>query len=300
MAVCTFNRPVGLQKVLTELVLQSEELRPALDTIISVIDNSSDGSAFWVTRDPKFGKNVVYLQCTEQGLSNARNSALDLANLEATAVAFIDDDEIPNKNWLATAFFGIRKFENEILVGPVVPDFEGAEEPKLIPDFFWERKIRSDSSIVKELVGDGNIVYPASLVSEGLRYSSEFNLTGGQDTDFLIRAKAKGFNIRNLNGLSVDENIPLARQTIGYLMDRAQFSSCAWVKVRLANGDSKWTLIPSLIKRLSLSAIFATKFFFGRSLSARVSWVVNTAIVRGTVLGMRQRVINRYEKYQSD
>jgi succinoglycan biosynthesis protein ExoM len=291
---------LGLQRLLDELLSQSTDFSRELKPIIFVVDNSADGSAAWITKHDRYQREVTYNHCLEQGVSNSRNAALDFARSSSSPIAFIDDDELTNKLWLATAIIGVQNFENEILVGPVVPSFEEGVEPRKIPDSFWERKVRENNSIVTELVGGGNILFPARLIKAGLRFSPEFNLTGGEDTDFLIRSKSQGFKVRNLSDLSVFENVPLSRQTINYLCDRAHFSSCAWVKVRLSNGDSKWTILPSLVKRVSLSIAFATKFFFSRSLVARVRWRINSAIVRGTLLGMRQGVVNRYEKYQSD
>lgn len=298
VAICTFNRPEGLRDLLTELVKQSKKLD--LVSLILVVDNSCEGNASWVMSAPEFSHAVQYIHAEQAGLSNARNVALRFARDKGLALAFIDDDEVPDENWLQTAAKASGLSTFEILAGPVVPDFGGEGSQLSIPKEFWERPLGQDGEIVDGYVGDGNIIYPKSLIISGLEYSQEFSLTGGQDTDFLMRAKKLGFKIKNLNDLAVIERVPPVRQTVSYLTDRAFHSSSSWVAVLKANRESQSLVILSIAKRAFLFATFWVIWAFTSSSKSKIKSMIYAASVKGSVHGLRGMKVNRYISYQGE
>jgi succinoglycan biosynthesis protein ExoM len=264
------------------------------------VDNSIDGSAIWATLDPNLACHLSYLHVSTPGLTNARNAALAFARARNASIAFIDDDEIPGKNWLKSANHAAQYARKEIVAGPVIPLFEIHSVPNPLPKSFWERPSREDGSIVKGFVGDGNIVYPADLLATGLNYSHEFNLSGGQDTDYLFRAKKLGFLIRNRNDLLVTELVPLKRQGLDYLLDRAFHSSSAWVAVCRANHKFVGGLYLSILKRIVLSLTFSFLGLATLSEIKKAKSQIYAASVRGSVFGLRGKTVNRYSKYQTE
>lgn len=298
VAICTFNRPEGLRTLLTELLKQSKKLDLAPE--ILVVDNSFEGNASWVMADPEGTHEVQYIHVEQAGLSNARNAALLFARLKGLALAFIDDDEVPQNNWLQTAATASRSSTFDIIAGPVVPDFGPLASQINIPTEFWERPLRQDGELVAGYVGDGNIVYPKKLIESGLVYSQEFSLTGGQDTDFLMRAKKLGFRIRNLNDLAVIERVPPVRQTLRYLTDRAFHSSSSWVAVLKANEGPQIRMILSIAKRAFLVATFWTMWACTSSSKSKIKAMIYAASVRGSIHGLRGMQVNRYISYQGE
>ena len=70
---------------------------------------------------------VCYENEPVQNISLARNRAVLLSRGEY--VAFIDDDEFPQKYWLYNHFQMIKKTGADGVLGPVIPHFEsGAPE----------------------------------------------------------------------------------------------------------------------------------------------------------------------------
>jgi len=59
---------------------------------------------------------VVYCTETEQNISLARNKALEFA--KGDLIAWIDDDEFPNKDWLLILFKTLQKFGSDGVLGP--------------------------------------------------------------------------------------------------------------------------------------------------------------------------------------
>lgn len=298
VAICTRNRPDGLSALLRELLLQSKRLGVKVPFL--VIDNSVDGNARWVTKDSEISKGIQYLNVTGGGLSNARNSALDAARKSNSAIAFIDDDEVPDGLWLETAIQASNSDEQVIYAGPVVPDFGTNQFDLALPIQFWERPTQTNGSLVRGYVGDGNIIYPSSLIKSGIKYSLQFAYSGGQDTDFLMRARAQGYRIKFLTNLSVRERVPAARQTLAYLKYRAIHSSCAWVSVQLANNKSKSQIYLSIVKRSFLSICYHLIGSLRKSSKFNVQARIYAASARGSILGLQGKQINRYAEYQTE
>lgn len=91
VVVCTRDRPAGLRRTLTSLQCQTD-----LDFQILVVDNGS-GSANAIVEELNFSR-CDYVVEPAQGLSRARNRALSTVRTEL--VAWIDDDEVADVNWV--------------------------------------------------------------------------------------------------------------------------------------------------------------------------------------------------------
>jgi glycosyltransferase involved in cell wall biosynthesis len=116
--VCTFNRYDTLADTLDSL---SRQDLPASDYEVLVVDNSTDIDAqtrFW--RLTRLAPNARLILEATPGLSRARN--IGMREAASPVVAYIDDDALPNPNWLRVL---AELFETEpkagIAGGPVEP-----------------------------------------------------------------------------------------------------------------------------------------------------------------------------------
>ncbi len=298
IAICTLNRPKGLKLLLDELRSQVEKI-PESNIKIAVVDNSVDQSANWTISGYKELSCLYYMHCSERGLVNARNMAMDYAKCQNSPLAFIDDDEIPSENWLKAALENNQAYPEDILAGPVIPLFSGQSAPEADIEF-WNRPQFEDNSVLKKPVGDGNIIYPLLLVHGNIRYSLDFNLSGGQDTEFLLRSLGYGFRIRYFLGLKVRETVPIKRQTVDYLLDRAFHSASSWVRVKKSRGSKTFIFLPSILKRGFLTSWHFLLFGITQSKTHRVKALVNMATIRGTIFGLGHTELDRYQKYQAE
>ena len=120
VVICTRNRPALLQKCLAAVRL----LNPPPAEIL-VIDNSEGDDA---TRRVALESKARYSVEPIPGLSRARNRALSECRTEV--IAFIDDDVIPEPDWLAHLVAPFSDPETGASTGRVItPDSREGEEP---------------------------------------------------------------------------------------------------------------------------------------------------------------------------
>jgi len=92
VVICTRRRPAHLRRCLSAVTL----LLPAPTQVIVVDNSHGDADTEKVARE--FGAR--YTLEPKAGLSHARKRGLD--ECETEAVAFLDDDAIPQPDWLGT------------------------------------------------------------------------------------------------------------------------------------------------------------------------------------------------------
>ena len=102
VCICTYKRPELLRQLLIELGRQ--DTAELFGYSIVVADNDRAESARSVVRVFSENSQIAVNYCVEpeQNIALARNKALE--NASGDFVAFIDDDELPARNWLLTLF----------------------------------------------------------------------------------------------------------------------------------------------------------------------------------------------------
>lgn len=118
IAICTFNRLHTLPRTLDSLRL----LRGDFDFEVIVVNGpSTDGTTeFLATRD-----DVRVLQNSEINLSVSRNIAI--ANASGKYISFIDDDAIPEADWLNLVVKTLEQDPELSAVGGFIRDADGIE-----------------------------------------------------------------------------------------------------------------------------------------------------------------------------
>jgi glycosyltransferase involved in cell wall biosynthesis len=101
VAICTHERPDYLRRVLASLAEQHD---PKFRTI--VVDNAPKTRAAAEIVGEARLRDCGYLIEPQKGLSRARNTAL--AHITSDHVAWIDDDEIADENWIGRLKEGFR------------------------------------------------------------------------------------------------------------------------------------------------------------------------------------------------
>src|SRR5690606_34286794 len=115
VVVCTFRRPHVVETLAT---LDAQELTPGTEMRIIVIDNDTAPTA----RATVLGKAeemrfpVAYFHAPGPNISLARNAGLDMA--DADLVAFIDDDCLAERRWLAALVARLETCDVDAVFGP--------------------------------------------------------------------------------------------------------------------------------------------------------------------------------------
>jgi succinoglycan biosynthesis protein ExoM len=243
ICVATYRRPGLLGALLRSLARQK---LGGLRARVVVVDNDPAGSARAVVADfrRKASLPVLYAQEPIQGISYARNRALDLAR--APYIAFLDDDETAHPDWLrllwecleqygADAVFGrVRR-----LVPPHAPDWAAGHYLIHPPRFTTGQRVT---------VGPTNnvLVRAACLGDPPLRFDPAFALTGGSDSDFFYRLHLSGKKLIRCAEAVVEDHWLPERLTVGWICRRGWRAGQSYTRVfvsrRSLAGKAVWTL----------------------------------------------------------
>lgn len=204
ICICTFNRPELLAGVLGVLRnLQTGTLKPEQISII-VVDNNPNGLVAAVCDHLQGQLPVRLVQIAEKrrGISFARNRAVDAA-LRAgfDFLAFIDDDDRPETDWLFNLIQKQRETRADIVCGaiPAVVDPRWSDWLRNSPLFAPSSAKSGTKFGIPQGIGSGNVLIDCRLLERlktvGPVFSPKFALIGGSDTEFFIRAKRSGATI---------------------------------------------------------------------------------------------------------
>lgn len=234
IAVLTFRRNDDIAELIPHLIEQAESIDLAAQVI--VVDNDPDaGARDIVTRYSDSG--VVYAHEPQPGIAHGRNRALNAAS-DFDLLVFIDDDEIPEPDWLQLMLAAYRTYRCTGVVGNVVRTFD------VEPDS-W---IRAGRYFDKDVIATGTAQPAAStanllldlrfLRDHGITFDPVFGLSGGSDT-LLTRqiVKAGGKLIWCAEALVV-ERIPASRTTRKWVVTRHFRVGNASSQTALAMADS--------------------------------------------------------------
>jgi succinoglycan biosynthesis protein ExoM len=192
VCVCTFQRPALLAKLLDALAEQSPS--DAFTFEVVVVENDERRPSEPVVNEHAARSPVpIRYDCEpERNISLARNRAI--RNAGGNLIAFIDDDESPGPDWLFRLHCTLRSTGADGVLGPVVPDLPPAA-PRWLRDgrVFDRPRHSSGTAIGPRDARTGNVLLRRSLFLEGDPwFDPGFGRTGGEDTDFFMRQRAKG------------------------------------------------------------------------------------------------------------
>ncbi len=224
IAVCviTFQRIDGLRKLLlslTETTSTADSTRSPSVVDIFVIDNDPKGSAEALCKH--FEKNVIYLHEPQQGIPFARNAALEATINNYDYLCFIDDDEWPSSQWLASLTTTIETSRADAVMGPVVPVYPENCPQWIIKGSFFERTRRKTGERMDRGASNNVMLRADFLRRTGLRFNETLRFTGGSDTYFFQAAIAEKIHIVWCNEAEVFEDIPRHRMTVKWLIQRS-------------------------------------------------------------------------------
>lgn len=219
VCICTYKRPTFLRRLLTEL--GNQETGGRFTYSIVVADNDGLRSAEPLVSEFAATSNIAVKYCVEphQSIALARNKAVQ--NTTGDYIAFIDDDELPDRNWLLSLFAACDKYGVDGVLGPVKPSFGDGVPRWIVKGRFFDRpwyetgfvlacgQTRSGNVLLKECV----------LRGTNSPFRPEFR--AGEDVDFFRRAIEKGCVFIWCNEAVVYEAVPPTRWKRMYLLRKA-------------------------------------------------------------------------------
>ena len=216
--IATYKRLNQLEKLLRSLAAQ--DLKSSLTLRIIVIDNDPLGSAKTVTEQFFLNHALPYLYDIqpEKNISLTRNKAIE--HSRAPYLAFIDDDEWADPDWLHRLWETSRQYNADVVFGPVLPCFLSVP-PAWAPAHLFEK--RGDKTGAKKRYGStcNALIRVSEQLRNELVFRPEYGLTGGEDTDFFFRLFRKGAKLIWCNEAIVHEAIPIERMTFRWWVRRS-------------------------------------------------------------------------------
>lgn len=220
VCICTYKRPQLLGRALAKLGKQASRGRFTYSIIVA--DNDCQQSARSVVEEFCTGSLIEAIYCVEpeQNIALARNRALE--NAKGDYVAFIDDDEFPASDWLATLLSACEKYGADGVLGPVRPWFDKPPPDWIIRGKFCERPDHATGSLLHwKQTRTGNVMFKRRVLSEiSPPFRPEFG-NGGEDQDFFRRLIEKGHRFIWCNEAVVHEVVPRERWKRRYMFRRA-------------------------------------------------------------------------------
>lgn len=285
VVVATHNRSENLGELLRGLLrCHSPE---SLDWFVWIIDNNSTDPTREVAR--KFcelhPQRFHYVFEKKQGKSNAVNRGIRESSSEI--VAFIDDDCVPDPNWLVNI---VREFSSHPdlgILGGRIELFDSRDKPVTIRTW-QDRRLLTAPSAVFYFVAGGNLAIRRNTLEAVGEFDSRLGPASrsdaAEDVDFIYRALRLGTQIEYVpdvlvyhnHGRRTDSEIQSLKRK--YLRGRGAF----YVK-HILKGDAK-------VLKLAYWEFRSVGLSFLKNLVARKSVAEERAVLSALLAGMKSRL----------
>lgn len=220
VGVCTYKRPEGIAKCLRSLIDQQTSI--PFDIVVTENDASQGAKAIieQIALEAKEkGIEIRYYCEPEPNISIARNRCV--AECRGEFLAFIDDDEWAQPDWLEKLVEVQREHNADVVHGLTLPEYEQGfpETMKGLIDF---RKYWHEGMVIESTATGCTLFRLAMLKTRDFPFDVSFGKTGGEDTEctFFLFQK-KGAKIIQSFKPVVYEFYPTARSKISYYWKRS-------------------------------------------------------------------------------
>jgi succinoglycan biosynthesis protein ExoM len=260
IAICvtTFRRPAGLRN----LLLGINRLVCGIDVNFRmvVVDNDPCGSAQQELNEiiMTLSYPVEYVLEAKRGLSFARNTALDHA-LDADAIAFIDDDEVPDPEWLHELITTQQLYSADVVAGPVLSRFAQPAPEWVVRGGFFDPARPATGTVLSEAATNNVLISSEILRRTEIRFDPQFAFSGSEDTDLFLRLNAAGARIIAADTAIVIETVPTERANAVWLSRRI-------LRIENAHGFLDLKQSSTLRSRVSIFTFGVTRMALGAAL----------------------------------
>ncbi|MEL6744901.1 MAG: glycosyltransferase family 2 protein, partial [Pseudomonadota bacterium] len=250
VCICTFRRPSVVQTLesIERAVLPNE-----VDLEVLVVDNDEKPSARerTTTAAENMSIPVRYLHVSGANISIARNACLE--NTQAEWLAFLDDDETVEVNWLLELLKRQKETGADAVFGHSVADYEPDAPEWIQAGDFHSQFAQVRGGVVETGHTCNALVRWTNTPWQGERFDLERGRSGGEDTAFFFRLRDHGAHFAIADRALVHEPVSEERMKLAWLTKR-----------RFRVGQSYAASAVSLSQRVVLfgSAFFKSAYCF--------------------------------------
>jgi succinoglycan biosynthesis protein ExoM len=223
LCVCTYLRPVGLQRLIGHL--SALTVPSGQRVVVVIVDNDPLGSAAAVVDEAvaAFPLPIRYVVEGERGISQARNRAVQEAGA-VEWIAFVDDDDWPAPDWLVRLLDTQATTEADVVVGPTMPVFEAPPDAWIVDGGFFEKDRFPTGSVVPYWLAHtgGVLIRRSALAAFGDRpFDDALGLSGGEDTTMFWYLATNGARLVWDDDAVYHELIPSTKASAKWLLIRS-------------------------------------------------------------------------------
>lgn len=274
VCICTYNRDPHLKRLLESLQGIQLGAPDEQQVRILVVDNNASAATRQLCADA--GRHLPvplhYVDELKPGVVSSRNRAV----MEVIAngddfLAFLDDDDVPDNDWLRELLRAQAHTGADIVAGnrrlmDPPPWTQGVGERR--------KKKSSDKQLgshrIPRSAGTGNVLIGRgvllALVGNGPVFHPAFNLSGGEDKDFFLRAIKNGTTMAFAEKSFITQYHDQQRYTAEGVVARGFKSGCSKMNVTRCHGSwsERLSLIGGALTKLLTSIIFLPFVVFTR------------------------------------
>lgn len=228
VAICTWNRAALLDQTLQGL--RQLKIPPDVSWELIVVNNNSTDNTDDIIEKHRLDLPLVKIFEPQQGLSNARNAAVDHA--QGQYILWTDDDVLVDSQWVSAYLDAFKRWPDAaVFGGKVLPWFE-SQPPKWLSDNidwlggFYALRDFGDQELV---LAAGNYPYGANIafLTSALK-QHRFNpnlgrkgkiLSGGEEIEIIRKIREQRPLIIWVSESTVKHWLPRSRMTLKYLKD---------------------------------------------------------------------------------
>jgi glycosyltransferase involved in cell wall biosynthesis len=153
-----------------------------------------------------------------RGIPFARNAAVRAA-VDTDFIAFIDDDEEAEPDWLQELLVAQARYDADVVFGPVLSKLPDATPAWIRDGGFFDRSHPPTGTRIKYFATGNLLVRIRLLIAHP--FDSRFALTGGSDTFLALQFAREGYVAVSGREARVWEYVPPSRVNGQWLIQRA-------------------------------------------------------------------------------
>lgn len=251
VCLATFRRET-VEATIHSLAAQVLPKNVTLEVIVCDNDETPSARSRIQTLAAQVKVPIRYVHAPKRNISVARNAGLNAAN--GDWVAFIDDDEIAPKDWIATLYNCAITHGHDIVFGPAYAHYPPGA-PQWISSIDYHSNIPHDRGGVVQTGHTCNaLMRRTAPMIEGERFLLEKGRTGGEDTEFFFRLWKAGAKLGICREAEVHETVEPSRLSFKWLLKRKFRSGITYGKHALVK--------PGLMARLQLVILAFAKIIY--------------------------------------
>lgn len=254
IGICTYNRNDLLERALEHI--NKLEIPEECEIRVVISDNNTNKEAYTVYEKFKdYSFKLYYVHEQTPGIAFARNAILQKGiEINADYIAFIDDDEYPEPNWIKELYDVMIEHNASGATSAPTRIANGKVQP------LAQRVKRRKRGEKRRTCATSSVLFTIDIVKKSdIWFDTCFGRMTGEDIDFFSRANNLGYTFVWSDKVLIYDELPAQRLTLEWKLDRA-FNN-GYLKIFLQKKYGKTNFNKNLAKTLFELGFFSILYF---------------------------------------